>query len=320
MDYCALGRSVINNEAAAISHLANCLDDHFAKACELILNRSGRVIVSGMGKSGHIARKIASTFSSIGTPAFFMHPGEASHGDLGMLTPDDTLIMISFSGNTPELVSLLAPIKRLQVPIIAMTGHPSSLLASNANIHLHIPIAQEACSLGLAPTTSTTASLVMGDALAIALLQGKGFTTEDFARAHPGGSLGKKLLLRVNELWHTGKNLPIVLDQTPVSDALIEVNEKKLGLTCVVNTNGQLVGVYTDGDIRRTLTLRLDIHNTPIAQVMTKQCKTISPDLLAIDALNLMQTHSITALVGINKNEDPIGVLHLHDLLKAGVV
>ena len=248
-----------------------------------------------------------------------MHPAEASHGDLGMITAEDTLLILSYSGNTPEIITLMPPLKRLKLPIVALTGDPNSLIARAATVHLSIDIKQEACPLGLAPTTSTTASLVMGDALAIALLQAKKFTATDFARAHPGGQLGKKLL-HVHELWHTHAALPIVSEHLYISEALLEVTAKKLGFTCVVNAEGHLVGVYTDGDVRRTLSQQLDIHRTPISQVMTKQYKTIAPHALAVDALNVMQHHKITSLVGIDDTQKPIGIIHLHDLLKAGVV
>lgn len=320
MDFCKFGLAVIETEARAIVNLSQRLNQQFNHACQVLLDCQGRVIVTGMGKSGHIARKISSTLSSIGMPAFFMHPGEASHGDLGMVTSRDVLVIISYSGYTPEIVNILTSLKRLNVSIVALTGDPTSPIAQAAHAHLNVAVEQEACPLGLAPTTSSTASLVMGDALAIATLQAKGFTPEDFARSHPGGQLGKKLLLKVDELWHTDQELPVVPDTCTVSEALMQVTEKKLGMTCVVNPTGQLMGVYTDGDIRRTLNKQLDIHTTPIADVMTNQCKTIAPGMLAVDALSLMQQHSITSLVGIDERRIPIGVLHLHALLKAGVM
>ena len=320
VDFCQLGLAVIENEAQALFDLSKSIDHHFEKACQMLMSTEGRVIVTGMGKSGHIARKISSTFSSLGTPAFFLHPAEAIHGDLGMITSKDILIVLSYSGNTPEIISLLPSLKRLAVPIISITGQPQSPLALIANVNLNIAIQHEACPLGLAPTTSTTVSLVMGDALAIALLQSKKFTKEDFANSHPGGSLGRKLLLKVDALWQTGTAVPRVHESISISDALIEVTEKKLGMTCVVNHIGELTGVYTDGDVRRTLNKQIDIHSTPISQVMTTHCKTIQSDMLAVEALGIMQQHSITTLVGIDAQNKPLAVLHLHDLLKAGVI
>ena len=320
MDFCKFGLAVVESEAAAIHDLAQRIDEQFNRACELLLTCKGRVVVTGMGKSGHIARKISSTLSSIGTPSFYLHPGEASHGDLGMLTRFDTVIIISYSGCTPEIMSIIASLKRLALPIIALTGNPQSPIAEAANVHIDIAVKQEACPLGLAPTTSTTVSLVMGDALAIALLQAKGFTPEDFARSHPGGQLGKKLLLKVNDIWHMNDALPVVHESVTISDTLIKVTEKKLGMTCVVNHIGELTGVYTDGDVRRTLNKQIDIHSTPISQVMTTHCKTIQSDMLAVEALGIMQQHSITTLVGIDAQNKPLAVLHLHDLLKAGVI
>lgn len=320
-EFCKLGVAVFKNEAQALLDLSKRLDHHFEAACQLILSaHEGRVIVIGMGKSGHISRKIASTFASLGTPAFFIHPAEALHGDLGMITTKDVLIMISYSGNTPEILTLLPSIKRLDVPIISITGNPKSNLALAANINLNVAIKHEACPLGLAPTTSTTATLVMGDALAIALLKSKSFTSADFAKSHPGGNLGRKLLLEIDELWHTGEALPKVSEAVSISDALIEVTEKKLGMTCVIDKAGKLVGVYTDGDIRRTLNLQLDIHSTAISTAMTRECKTIFPGMLATEALALMRQFTITSLVVTNTENHPLAVIHIHDLLRAGVV
>jgi arabinose-5-phosphate isomerase len=320
-EFCKLGLAVIQNEAQALLDLTQRIDHHFEAACQLILSASeGRVIVIGMGKSGHISRKIASTFASLGTPSFFIHPAEAIHGDLGMITSKDVLIIISYSGNTPEILTLLPSVKRLGIPIISITGHPQSQLALAANINLNVAIQQEACPLGLAPTTSTTATLVMGDALAIALLKTKGFTTEDFAKSHPGGNLGRKLLLKINDIWQAGTALPQVDESVTISDALLEVTEKKLGMTCVVDKTGKLVGVYTDGDIRRTLNLQLDIHTTSISAVMTRTCKTILPGMLAAEALAIMQQFVITSLVVTDAENRPQAVVHLHDLLRAGVV
>lgn len=319
MDFCKLGLAVIETEGRAVMELTHRIGEQFEAACRLLLSCTGRIVVTGMGKSGHIANKIASTFSSTGTPAFFMHPGEASHGDLGMITRQDVVLAISHSGNTQELIILLPLLKRLGVPLITLTGHPDSILAMSANIHLDISIEQEACPLGLAPTTSTTVSLVMGDALAIALLQARGFSAEDFALSHPGGTLGKRLLLRIDELWHTGDDLPVIHEHVTIREALLEVTNKKLGMTSVVNQEGTLVGVYTDGDIRRTLNNEYDIHTTPLHQVMTRNCLTIQPGVLAAEALSMMQEHRITSLVATDAAQRPTAVIHLHDLLRAGV-
>ena len=319
MNFCKLGLAVIETEAQAVFELSQRIDEQFEKACHIVLGCTGRVVVMGMGKSGHIGGKIAATFASTGTPAFFLHPAEASHGDFGMITPQDVVVAISYSGNTQEIVTLLPLIKRLNVPLIALTGNKSSTLAQYANVHLDVSITQEACPLGLAPTTSTTVALVMGDALADALLDARGFSTEDFARSHPGGSIGKRLLLRIDDLYHAGNDVPIVTEETTISDALIEVTAKKLGMTCVVNQLGVLTGIYTDGDIRRTLTQSYDIKATTIAKVMTRDCKTIHQGLLAAEALTLMQQHNITALIVTNAQQKPIAVIHLHDLLRAGV-
>lgn len=319
MNFCTLGLAVIETEAQAVFELTQRIDARFEKACELLLSCKGRIVVTGMGKSGHIANKLASTFSSTGSPAFFMHPGEASHGDLGMITRQDVVVAISNSGNTHEIITLLPLLKRLEVPLITLTGNEQSTLAKSADVNLDVSIKQEACPLGLAPTTSTTVSLVMGDALAIALLQARGFSAEDFALSHPGGTLGKKLLLRIDDLYHTGDQLPLTNENAPISDALIEVTDKKLGMTCVVNNHGYLVGVYTDGDIRRTLTRQFDINTTQLKDVMTKNCRTIPKGMLAAEALAIMQKYSITSLVVVENENRPYAVLHLHDLLKAGV-
>lgn len=318
MNFCKLGLAVIETEAQAVFELTQRIDERFEKACELLLACKGRIVVTGMGKSGHIANKIAATLSSTGSPAFFMHPGEASHGDLGMITRQDTVLAISHSGNTIEIVTLLPILKRLEVPFITLTGNSESTLAKAADVNLDVSIHQEACPLGLAPTTSTTVSLVMGDALAIALLQARGFSAEDFALSHPGGSLGKRLLLRIDELYHQNNELPLVNENATVSEALIEVTDKKLGMTCVIDNKGYLVGIYTDGDVRRTLTRQYDINTTQLKEVMTRNARTIPKGMLAAEALVIMQKHSITSLIVAEDNR-PIAVLHLHDLLKAGV-
>ncbi|MFA5960406.1 MAG: KpsF/GutQ family sugar-phosphate isomerase [Tatlockia sp.] len=320
MNFCKLGLDVIETEAQAVFDLTKRIDARFERACEILLACKGRVIVTGMGKSGHIGSKIAATLSSTGTPAFFMHPGEAGHGDLGMITRQDVVLAISYSGFTQEIVLFLPLLKRLAIPLVALTGNPESTLAKTADVNLDISIQQEACPLGLAPTTSTTVSLVMGDALAIALLQVKGFSAQDFALSHPSGLLGRRLLLRIDELCHEGDRLPVINEQATISEALIEVTAKKLGMTCITDAAGCLSGVYTDGDIRRTLTQQYDINTTPIHKVMSLQCKTIRKGLLAVEALALMQQHEITSLVVIDENNKPIAVVHLHDLLRAGVV
>jgi len=320
MNFCKLGLAVIENEAQAIFNLAQRINESFQHACEIMLACRGRVIVSGMGKSGHIGNKIAATLASTGTPSFFMHPGEANHGDLGMVTSQDVVIAISNSGTTQEFITILPLLKRLAVPLITLTGNSNSILAKTANVNLDISIEQEACPLGLAPTTSTTAALVMGDALAVALLQARGFTAEDFALAHPGGTLGKRLLLRVDEISHQGEAIPIVTENTTINEALIEVTEKKLGMTCVIDKKGALSGIFTDGDVRRTLTQHYDIATTAIKTVMSKNCSTIYPGMLAAEALTLMQTQKITSLVIVSERNAPIAVLHLHDLLRAGVI
>lgn len=320
MNFCKLGLAVIETEAQAVFELTQRIDERFEQACELLLACQGRIVVTGMGKSGHIGKKIAATLASTGTPAFFMHPGEASHGDFGMITKQDVVLAISHSGNTHELITLLPLLKRLGVPLVTLTGFKESTLATAATINLDVSITQEACPLGLAPTTSTTVALVMGDALAISLLQARGFTADDFARSHPGGALGKKLLLKIEDLYHQGQDLPMVYEHVVVREALIEVSAKKLGMTCVVDHQNKLVGVYTDGDIRRTLTGAYDINTTPLKDVMSKQYRSIAPGALAAEALALMQQHRITSLVIKNNENQPIAVVHIHDLLRAGVV
>lgn len=320
MNFCQAGLAVIENEAQAVFELSSRIDAQFSKACEILLACQGRVVVTGMGKSGHIANKIAATLASTGTPAFYMHPGEASHGDLGMIIQQDVVLAISNSGTTNEILTLLPRLKRLGIALITLTGNKQSLLAKTADVNLDISINQEACPLGLAPTTSTTVSLVMGDALAVALLQARGFSAEDFAHSHPGGKLGRQLLLTVDELCHQGDELPVIEEQAMISDALIKVTEKKLGMTCVVDKNGLLTGIYTDGDIRRTLTNNYNIHTTPLIEVMNRQCKTIAPGTLAVEALALMQKFTITSLVVVNDQQQPQAVVHLHDLLRAGIL
>lgn len=316
----SLGLAVINTELEAIAALRNRIDDTFAKACQLLLDCQGRVIVIGMGKSGHIGNKIAATLASTGTPAFFVHAGEASHGDLGMITKQDVVLALSNSGETAELLTLLPIIKRLATPMIALTGKPNSTLATTADAHLNVSVEKEACPLGLAPTSSTTAALVMGDALAVALLEARGFTAEDFALSHPGGNLGRRLLLRVSDIMHTGQQIPKVSHQALLSDALVEMSEKGLGMTAVCSASNDIVGIFTDGDLRRVLAHTIDVHTTRIADVMTTECKTGHPDMLAAEILELMQRHKINALLIVNDQKQLVGAINMHDLLRAGVV
>ncbi|MBK6961907.1 MAG: KpsF/GutQ family sugar-phosphate isomerase [Gammaproteobacteria bacterium] len=319
IDPIASALRTIGLEAAAVQQLATRIDADFVAACRLILDCRGRAIVTGMGKSGHIANKIAATLASTGTPAFFVHPGEASHGDLGMITRDDLVIALSNSGETTEVTTLIPLLKRLGVPLIALTGAPDSLLARTADVHLDVSVAQEACPLGLAPTTSTTAALVMGDALAVALLEKRGFSAEDFAFSHPGGKLGRRLLLKVGDVMHGGPEFPRVTEATPLRDALLEMTQKGFGLTAVVTTQGELLGVFTDGDLRRAIDHRIDINVARVGEVMTRNCKTVSSEMLAAEALTVMEDNKITALVVADGNR-PAGVVHMHDLLRAGVI
>lgn len=316
----ALGRRVLEIERDALNALLERIDDAFVNACRLCLACTGRVVVLGMGKSGHIAGKIAATLASTGTPAFFVHPGEASHGDLGMITPSDVVLALSNSGETAEVTSLLPVIKRQGVGLIAMTGKPESTLARAADVHLNVAVAAEACPLNLAPTASTTAALAMGDALAVALLEARGFTEEDFALSHPGGSLGRRLLLKIDDLLHTGEQIPRVTVGTLLKDALVEMSAKGLGMTIVEDETGALVGVYTDGDLRRTLDADVDIRTARIEDVMAHSPKTVPTGLLAAEAVRRMQDAAITALIVVDDNGTVAGVLHMHDLLRAGVV
>ncbi|MDP4535195.1 KpsF/GutQ family sugar-phosphate isomerase [Alkalimonas collagenimarina] len=311
---------VLAIEAEAVSQLARFIDDDFERACQLIMDSSGRVIVSGMGKSGHIANKIAATFASTGTPAFFVHPGEASHGDLGMITKDDVVIAISNSGETGEILTIIPVIKRIGAHLIAMSGNPSSTLAKLADVHVCVKVDQEACPLGLAPTASTTATLAMGDAMAVALLNARGFSANDFALSHPGGSLGRRLLLRLQDVMHSDSAVPIVLVTASIKEALLEMSAKGLGMTAIVDSSGQLQGVFTDGDLRRILDQRYDIHDTAITMVMTPDCITAAPETLAAEALKMMEQRKINGLIIIDAQKKPIGAMNMHDLLKAGVL
>jgi len=315
-----LGLAVIRVEAQAISALAEQINDDFVTACKLLFACQGRVVVIGMGKSGHIAGKIAATLASTGTPAFFVHPGEASHGDLGMITRHDVVLALSNSGETEEIVRILPLIKRLGVPLIAMTGNPESTLSSIATVHLNVAVEQEACPLGLAPTSSTTAALVMGDALAVSLLDARGFTRDDFALSHPGGSLGKRLLLRVSDIMHSNENMPSVPATALIGSALLEMTEKQLGMTAIVDEHNQVIGIFTDGDLRRTLARNIDIQNTAISVVMTTQCALISANILAAEAMQIMEQKKINALIVVDDKNIAVGALNMHDLIRAGIV
>ncbi|WP_100754307.1 KpsF/GutQ family sugar-phosphate isomerase [Vibrio salilacus] len=319
-DYRSTALEVLNTEVAALQQLDQYFNDDFVNACEVILtNQEGKVAVMGMGKSGHIGKKIAATLASTGTSAFFVHPGEAAHGDLGMIATGDIVLAISNSGESAEILGLFPVLKRRNITIISMTGKPHSNMAKLADIHLQITVPQEACPLELAPTSSTTATLVMGDALAVSLMQARGFTAEDFALSHPGGSLGRKLLLKLADIMHTGENLPLVTPTTVVRDALLEISQKGLGMTAVVDDHQQLVGIFTDGDLRRILDKRIDIHTALIGDVMTINPATAEPNMLAAEGLNLMQEKSINGLI-LCQQGVVVGALNMHDLLKAGVV
>ncbi len=314
-----LAQDVLKIEAEAILKLHRSINQNFVEACKLLLTCKGRIIVTGIGKPGHIAHKIAATLASTGSPAFFMHPSEASHGDIGVITKKDVVIAISNSGNTGEIVAILPVIKLIGVPLISITGNPNSSLAKAAHINLDASVEREAGPLGLAPTTSTTVALALGDAIAIALTEMRDFTAEDFARSHPGGILGKRLLLRVDNLMHTGEAIPKVTTKTSLAEALIEITNKKLGMTIVTDSTGKLAGIFTDGDLRRVIDKALDIHNTEISQVMTTNCKTIPLGVLAVEAIQLMEQYKITSLVAVDNNNNPIGVVHMHTLLQSGL-
>lgn len=312
-------RRVITMERDAVSVLAERIDESFERACNILLSCKGRVVVTGMGKSGHIGNKIAATLASTGTPAFFVHPGEASHGDLGMITAGDVVIALSNSGTTAELITILPLLKLLAVPVIALTGNPASELATTADVHLNVGVSEEACPLNLAPTSSTTVTLVMGDALAIALLEARGFTANDFAMSHPGGALGRRLLLKIDTIMHTGEAIPSVQLGCALSRALLEMSSKGLGMTAVVDNKGALIGIFTDGDLRRAIDRGIDIHSSPIDDIMTRNCRTIRPGTMAAEALRIMEDNKITVLVAVDADHKPVGVIHTHDLLKAGV-
>ena len=319
--YIKLGLAVLKTEADAISALAGRLDENFTRACDLILNCEGRVVVTGMGKSGHIGNKIAATLASTGTPSFFMHSGEASHGDLGMITSHDLVIALSNSGETSEITLLLPLLKRLGIPLLALTGKPRSTLAISADVHLDVSVSKEACPLGLAPTSSTTASLAMGDALAVAVLEVRGFTEEDFALSHPGGNLGRRLLLRVSDIMHRGDEIPLVDTEASLNETLLEMTAKGLGMAGVLDTaSGRLAGIYTDGDLRRTFEHMPNIETEQVRDFMTANCITISAERIASEALKVMHDKKINALMVVDEELQVQGALNMHDLLRAGVV
>lgn len=316
----AMGRRALEIERDALTDLLPRIDDAFASACRLMLGCKGRIVVSGMGKSGHIGGKLAATLASTGTPAFYVHPGEASHGDLGMITRQDVVLAISYSGETGEIVTILPLIKRLGVPLISMTGKPKSTLAQASDVHLDVSVAQEACPLNLAPTSSTTATLAMGDALAVALLEARGFTPEDFAMSHPGGSLGRRLLLKIADVMHGGAELPKVGPDALLTEALLEMTRKGLGVTAIVGPDDRVLGVYTDGDLRRTLDKNIDVRTAKISEVMTAGGKSVRSGQLAAEAVQLMEKHKITVLLVLDESGKLEGIVHMQDLLRAGVV
>ncbi|MGJ4729625.1 KpsF/GutQ family sugar-phosphate isomerase [Luteimonas sp. SDU101] len=321
VDFAASGRRVFALEARGLEAVAARVDGAFSSACALILGASGRVVCTGMGKSGHVARKIAATLASTGTPAFYMHPGEAGHGDLGMVTDADIVLAVSYSGESDEILMLLPALKRQGNRLLAMTGRPGSTLATAADVHLDVSVPEEACPLHLAPTTSTTATMAMGDALAVALLEARGFTADDFARSHPAGALGRRLLLHIGDVMHTGQDVPRVPGDASLGDALLEMSRKRLGVTAVVDGDGVLLGLYTDGDLRRTLGDRsVDVHATPISEVMTRDPVTIGSEALAVEAARLMETRKINALLVLDAQRRVVGALNVHDLLRARVV
>jgi len=320
INYLTEGKLVIQIEQAALSRLAEKLDQNFSKACELLLKTQGRIIVIGIGKSGHIGNKIAATFASTGTPAFFVHPAEAVHGDLGMITSQDIVLFISLSGSTPELVALIDPINHIGAQILAITGKPNSPIAKSAHVHLEASVDQEACPLGLAPTASTTAALVLGDALAIAILKARGFTAEQFGLIHPGGTLGRRLAVKLRDLMLTGDEIPRVKLSANFSEALDQINQKSLGMVLITDNHNQLLGIITDGDIRRKIASKTLDFTTPVQNIMSKNPKTLGPDDQAIQAINLMETYKITSLAITDPEKNLIGVIHMHSLLSSGLI
>lgn len=318
-DFIAAGKQVLAIERECLAQLDQYINDDFRRACEALFNCTGKVVVMGMGKSGHIGRKLASTLASTGTPAFFVHPGEASHGDLGMVSSQDIVIALSNSGESYEILSLIPVFKRLQIPFICMTSKPDSTMGKATEIHLCVHVPEEACPLGLAPTSSTTAALVMSDALAAALLRARGFTAEDFALSHPGGVLGRKLLLRVSDIMRSGDNIPLIVRTASLRDALLEITRKNLGMTVICDAQNFIVGVFTDGDLRRVFDMGIDLNRARITDVMTPGGVRVTPKMLAIEALNLMQVRNITSLLVV-QGEHLVGVVHMHDMLRAGVI
>ena len=315
-----MGREALRIEARAVAALEGRLGAEFERACRMLLACTGRVVVSGMGKSGHVGGKIAATLASTGTPAFFLHPAEASHGDLGMVTRGDVVLAISYSGETAELLMILPLFKRMGSGLLAMTGNPASTLAREADVHLDVSVPAEACPLNLAPTASTTATLAMGDALAVALLKHRGFTEADFARSHPGGALGRRLLLHVSDVMRRGSDLPIVRPETPLTEGLLEMSRKRLGLTAVVDADDRVVGIFTDGDLRRALDRNLDVRATAMSDVMTRNPRAIRPEELAAEAVLMMENHSVNGLLVLDDAGRLVGALNVHDLLRAGVM
>lgn len=320
VDFLKLGQEVIRTELAEITALQTRMDASFAAACRLLLSCKGRIVVTGMGKSGHIGGKIAATLASTGSPAFFVHPGEASHGDLGMITRNDIVLALSNSGNTAEIATIIPILKRFGVPLISMTGDKKSILATQADINLDVSVSKEACPHDLAPTSSTTVALVMGDALAVALLQARGFTAEDFALSHPGGSLGRRLLLRVSDIMHTGERIPKVAASASVSEALLEMSKKGLGMTAIVDAGDIVLGLYTDGDLRRSLDKSIDVRTACISDVMTKNCRTTKAEDLAASVVKMMEDFGINGLLVVDENNRLVGAFNMHDVLRAGIM
>ncbi|MBS0856436.1 MULTISPECIES: arabinose-5-phosphate isomerase KdsD [unclassified Tatumella] len=318
-DFKEAGRKVLRIEREGLAQLEQYINADFSRACEILYQCQGKVVVMGMGKSGHIARKMAATFASTGTPSFFVHPAEASHGDLGMVGRDDVVIAISNSGESHEILALIPVIKRLNITLICISSRPESAMGKAADLHLTVKVPEEACPLGLAPTTSTTATLVMGDALAVALLEARGFTAEDFALSHPGGALGRKLLLHVSDVMHSGDEIPCVSRHATLRDALLEITRKKLGMTVITEDDMTIAGIFTDGDLRRVIDMDINFQSTPIAEVMTPGGIRVPATILAVDALNIMQNKNITSLL-VADNNRLVGVIHMHDMLRAGVV
>ena len=315
-----LARETLEIESRAVQRMSTRLGDDFAAACRICMDTPGRVVVTGMGKSGHIASKIAATLASTGTPAFFMHPGEASHGDLGMITDQDLLLVVSYSGETDEIITILPLVKRMGTRLVSMTGKPTSTLARAADVHLDVGVTEDACPLNLAPTASTTATLAMGDALAVALLKSRGFTAEDFARSHPSGSLGKRLLLRVSDVMRSNGEIPAVLSDVSLRDGLMEMTQKGLGMTAIVDNDRKILGIFTDGDLRRALDDGADVHTTKMSEIMHSECKTTSADTLAAEAVHVLEENKITSLLVADDDKRLVGALNIHDLFRAGIM